>query len=110
MPDDSLYQNMDKFIGIASDLKIDYKYLFLKDEPKSSAYKDSYIISKPKVEEDRNEKESEEKEASEQIFLFDQQGNVKELSQVSVIINTIRNNPITYNYFFVREDLKKHFG
>ena len=107
IPEGDLLDLMEKLFEIASKQKVSHKYLFLQDNPKTSSYKDSYITSKP--EEEKEKEKHGEKEASEQIFLFDKKGDAKELSQESRIINTIRNNPISIPLFFVREDLKESF-
>ena len=73
-------------------------YYFLKDEAKSSSYKDSYLFQAPKTGEI-----ADEREASEHIVLFDQRGNGTELSNVSDIINAIRNKPISIRRYFMPE-------
>jgi len=91
-----------KIIDYSSKHNIPMKYYFLADEAKSSSYKDSYIFHAPKV----DEKEG-EREASEQIVLFDNKGNGEELANISQIINGIRNKNITIVRYFMPEELRK---
>lgn len=81
-------------------------YYIVKDEAKSSSYKDSYILQKPKTGETE-----EEREASEYILLFDQKGYGAELSQVSEVINSIRIKPISIRrYFMPKQYVEDIFG
>lgn len=81
-------------------------YYYAKDDANSSWYKDSYIGQKPKSDE-----KAEEREASEYILLFDHKGTGRELSQVSDIINTIRNKQISINRLFMpKEYINEIFG
>lgn len=73
-------------------------YYILKDEAKSSSYKDSYLFQTPKTGET-----ADEREATEHILLFDHRGNGTELSNVSDIINGIRNKPISIRRYFMPE-------
>ncbi|OEF96844.1 HD domain-containing protein [Desulfuribacillus alkaliarsenatis] len=79
---------------------IPVEYILLEDDSHSSAYKDNYISSKAKQD------EGQEAEATEQIFLFDKSGEAAELSQVSRIINEIRNNKIRFKRVFVPKDFR----
>lgn len=63
--------------------------IFYSDTPTTSYYKDNYISQHTEGEESR-----EEKEASEQIILFDADGDGFELSTQSSIIDHIRNKSI----------------
>lgn len=76
-------------------------YYFLIDEAKSSSYKDTYILNRPYVEKPG------EREASEQIFLFDKEGNGEELSNMSEIIKAIRNKQISIKRFYAPEEIKE---
>jgi HD superfamily phosphohydrolase len=80
------------------------EYYLLTDEATSSSYKDHYITQKLKSEGNESERE-----ASEQIFLFDKNGNGIELSTRSKIINQIRNEGIKINRMFVPEEIKRLF-
>ncbi|AGA59446.1 HD superfamily phosphohydrolase [Thermobacillus composti KWC4] len=81
-------------------------YYLAIDDAKSSSYKDSYILQKPKTDE-----KEEEREASEYILLFDHKGNGTELSKVSDIINSIRNKPISIRRLFMpKQYIEEIFG
>jgi hypothetical protein len=75
---------------------LNMKYYFARDNARSSSYKDSYIVEKPR----KGEKE-EEREASEYIVLLDHKGNGNELSYVSDVINSIRAKPISIRRYFI---------
>lgn len=80
---------------------IDINFYLLRDEASSSSYKDSYISQKPLGEGDEAEKE-----ASEQIFLFDKKGNSVELASKSKIINQIRNEKIIIDRMYMPKEIK----
>jgi len=80
---------------------IPLNFYLLRDQATSSSYKDAYIMQSLKTE----GKES-EREASEQIFLFDKKGNAQELSNKSDIIRHIRNKKISIERFFIPEEHK----
>jgi len=85
------------------ELGIPDKYYLLRDQASSSSYKDPYILQKTKSE---GKEEESEREASEQIFLFDEKGNVKELSNISGIISQIRNKKILIERVFLPNEHK----
>jgi len=91
-----------------SESGLPYEYVVFEDDSNSSAYKDDYIGSKAKQD------EGQEAEATEQIFLFNKKGDASELSQVSRIINEIRNNKISFKRVFVPKDFRdlyiKNYG
>lgn len=91
-----------KIIEYSRENNIASEYYFLVDEAKSSSYKDSYILQKPKVDENEGERE-----ASEQIVLFDSKGNGEELSNISTVINGIRNKPIIIARYYMPGEYKK---
>lgn len=93
-----LFERVQKF---SSERCIPYKYFFLRDEAISSSYKDTYILQTPKL----GEKDT-EREASEQIFLFDNKGNNNELSDLSDIIRQIRNKKISIRRIYVPDEFK----
>lgn len=76
-------------------------YYLLRDEASSSFYKDPYILQALK-----SEGKEVEREASEQIFLFDKKGNSQELSNVSEVIRQIRNRKILIERFYLPEKIK----
>lgn len=92
---------LERVINITNTERINRDYYFLKDEAKSSSYKDSYVLHIPKV----GEKDA-EREASEQIILFDKDGDGFELSAESSIINEIRNKEISISRYYFPEELK----
>jgi len=98
------WERQDQLNELAKSEGIHRKYLFLMDRPSSSVYKDTYLLTKLKDAEGKGENE-----ATEQIFLFDKKGEPHELSTVSSIINTIRNNKVSEKMMFVPARLKKHF-
>lgn len=79
-------------------------YYFLRDEAKSSSYKDSYLLQTPKPGE-----EGMEREASEQIVLFNKKGNGTELSYISDIVNGLRNKKISIERYYVPDEYKNDF-
>lgn len=98
-------QNIFDFVSdtqrIYKENNLPIEYYLLRDEATSSTYKDPYIFQTPKSEGKENERE-----ASEQIFLFDEKGNNKELSDVSDLIRQIRNKNIQIERFYVPEEIK----
>ncbi|MBO8172977.1 MAG: HD domain-containing protein [Bacillaceae bacterium] len=106
IPDKSPMEFWQEVFEYSNKKGIPIKYYFLMDEAKSSSYKDPYIFHTPKT----DEKEG-EREASEQIILFDNNGNGTELSVISDIINGIRNKKISIDRYFMPEDYKNEiFG
>lgn len=87
---------------ISKEKGIPYKYFFLRDEATSSSYKDTYILQSPKSE----EKDS-EREASEQVILFDKKGNSTELSDSSDMIRRIRNKKILIPRIYIPKEYKE---
>src|SRR5699024_7994443 len=83
------FDMMRKVIEIEKEEQIDAKYIISTDTPSTSYYKDSYIMQK-----DKETEESSEKEASEHIILFDQNGTGYELSHKSDIVSSIRNKKL----------------
>ena len=79
-------------------------YYLLRDEATSSTYKDPYIFQAPRKEDADNERE-----ASEQIFLFDKKGNSEELSNISDLIRQIRNKKIHIERFYMPQEVKYKF-
>ncbi|MGE7273612.1 HD domain-containing protein [Brevibacillus panacihumi] len=90
-----------RVIEISNKNGVSREYYFLRDEAKSSSYKDSYLIQTPKTGE-----EGGEREASEQIVLFDKRGNGTELSYISDIVNGLRNKKISIERYFVPDEYK----
>lgn len=68
-----------------------HNYYLASDEAPHSAYKDYYIVNKPK----EKEGTTEYKEASEQIYLFDEHGNGEELANASDLISAVRNKRVS---------------
>jgi len=95
------YQKATKIFG---EIDVPFEYYLLRDEASSSSYKDYYISQKQK-----NEGDESEKEATEQIFLFDEDGKSIELATKSKIINQIRNESIVINRMYMPENIKKLF-
>ncbi|WP_019851310.1 HD domain-containing protein [Desulfitobacterium sp. PCE1] len=94
----------EKVINSLKEHGLPREYYLLADEATSSSYKDHYITQKPKSEGNENERE-----ASEQIFLFDKNGDGIELSNKSKIINQIRNEGIKINRMFIPEQIRRLF-
>lgn len=69
------------------------------DTPATSSYKDNYILSPA------SDNKLSQEEASEQIFLFDNNNKAYELSTVSEIINTIRNKPLKWQRLHYPKEL-----
>lgn len=76
-------------------------YIYSKDTPSTSYYKDDYISNQPK-----DDEEGVEKEASEHIVLFDSDGQGFELSRKSDIIKMIRNETLELTRIYV---LRKYY-
>jgi len=93
-----------KATKIYEEINVPVDYYLLRDEASSSSYKDYYISQKPK-----NEGDESEREASEQIFLFDENGKSIELASKSRIINEIRNDSIVINRMYMPEEIRKLF-
>ena len=91
-----------KSTELSQKLGIPAEYYCLYDKATSSSYKDTYISQAPKS----AEKEI-EKEASEQIFLFDKNGRGEELSNLSGIVGQIRNKSIAITRMFCPRELKE---
>jgi len=84
---------------------IELNSILLRDTASTSSYKDPYLITPNK-----NEGEGEaEKEASEQIYLFDKRGYPEELSNISVIIRQLRNQKINKERFYVPPKYRGEF-
>lgn len=89
------YELTSKSVEVAQKRGVAWKYYFLHDQATSSSYKDTYISQIPKS----GEKED-EREASEQIILFDKKGKGEELSNISDTVRQIRNKPISIPRLF----------
>lgn len=98
---DNQYDLYKKSTALSQKLGISADYFFLYDRATSSSYKDTYISQAPKSVEKENEKE-----ASEQIFLFDKNGRSEELSNLSGTVGQIRNKPIAITRLFCPRELK----
>ncbi|CCO07624.1 Metal dependent phosphohydrolase [Desulforamulus hydrothermalis Lam5 = DSM 18033] len=99
------FELVEKANRVADKTGIPQSYLILRDEASTSSYKDPYLLE-PKIDEQQTEKE-----ASEQIFLFDRKGKAQELSDISDVIRQIRNKKIHIERLFVPEEYKKEiFG
>ncbi len=85
-----------KVLRLCKDKGVPYQYVYLKDEAISSSYDDNYILHSNRV--------TETKVASEQIILFDKNGNGEELSNLSEIIKQIRNKKILIPRIFLPEE------
>ncbi|WP_018130886.1 HD domain-containing protein [Effusibacillus pohliae] len=101
LTDYDIVELSERVLAISKQTGIPHKYILFRDVASSSSYRDSYILESPKTEENETEKE-----ASEQIFLFDRTGNSVELSQVSDLINLIRNKKISISRVYVPEEYK----
>lgn len=90
-----------KAMDISKQEDIPFGEIFVQDDPSTSYYKDSYLSKSS----NGNESDT-EKEASEQIVLFDKSGEGFELSTKSIIIEKIRNKIIAVSrlYFDGRHD------
>lgn len=75
-------------------------YIYLKDTPSMSSYTDVYLSHQPKDESEG------EREASEQIVLFDHNGVGHELSDQSLIIGQLRNKSVQLARIYVPEQYK----
>lgn len=87
-PDDQM-EMFKKAKEIEEEENIPFDDVFFRDDPSTSYYKDNYLSNSTEESESDNEKE-----ASEQIILFDKLGNGFELSTKSSIIEHIRNKSI----------------
>lgn len=99
--DIELIDFLERVFEISDKEKINKAYYFLRDDAKSSSYKDSYVFHTPKTDESETEKE-----ASERIILFDHHGEGFELSTRSAMINVMRNKQISASRYFFPEYLK----
>ncbi|MEW6696519.1 MAG: HD domain-containing protein [Bacillota bacterium] len=95
-----LFRLVEKANTISKDTGLPVDYLILRDEASSSSYKD-YYLQEPKFGEGQSERE-----ASEQVFLFDRGGKAEELSNISDIIRQIRNKKIHIERIYVPEEFK----
>jgi len=77
-------------------------HILLRDTPSTSSYKDPYLLPIP-------EDKGEEREASEQIFLFDRKGNPIELANASSVINELRIRKIYRERYYVPPNLRTFF-
>lgn len=91
------------------------RYLVLADEATSSPYTDSYLLDEglshesPETAEAGEAKEAAaggEAEASENIYLFDEQGRAYELSRTSPLIRALRNQRTSLRRLYVPETLR----
>ncbi len=76
-------------------------YIYLKDTPSMRSYTDVYLSHQPKDDESEGERE-----ASEQIVLFDRNGVGHELANKSPIINQLRNKSVQLERIYVPEAYK----
>jgi len=92
------------------------RYLVLADEATSSPYTDSYLLDEGLEDDspasaeapgDAKEVASGEEEASENIYLFDEQGQAYELSRTSPLIRAIRNQRTSLKRLYVPERLRE---
>ncbi|OUM88536.1 MAG: phosphohydrolase [Bacillus thermozeamaize] len=83
------------------------KYLFLEDEDSSSPYTDSYLLEEGASGETGGQEEPGEEEASENIYLFDEQGRAHELSRTSPLIRAIRNQRTALKRLYVPEEVRE---
>lgn len=101
-----LYKSMEdpknpmKVFEIATDIGKeegkDYSEVLIRDDPATSFYKDDYLLQRTSRDE-----ESEDREAWEQIILFDKVGKGYELSTISDIIEAVRNKSLElFRYYF----------
>lgn len=79
----------EKALKIGNKEGVSFSDIFIQDNPSTSYYKDNYLSKSTESGESEPEKE-----ASEQIILFDKEGNGFELSTKSSIIKHIRNESI----------------
>lgn len=93
-----VYENVSK---LKSEAPEEYFSLIDIDSPGTSCYKDNYILSSNKSDKETDD----QKEATEQIFLFDKYNNPYELAAVSDIINTIRNKPLQLDRLYYPQEL-----
>lgn len=99
--DGDIISLLDKFNEISKKKNVPRDYYFIRDEAQSSSYKDSYILNPPV------EEKAGEREASEQIFLFDKKGKAEELSNISNIILQLRNKKISIQRYYTTEEFKQ---
>ncbi|MDD3888843.1 MAG: HD domain-containing protein [Syntrophomonadaceae bacterium] len=88
---------------LSAQLKIPVEYLLLVDSAESGCYKDPYILIKPSQEDPK------EREASEQIFLFDNDGRAEELSRISKVIGAMRDESINIKRYYVPGEYIENF-
>lgn len=84
------------------------------DNPSTSSYKDPYISKRTRTETDGIEQDNEQREATEQIFLFDTSKEPFELARKSKIIFAIRDQAVEQQRLYypaeLQETVNKTFG
>lgn len=91
----TLLSHMEELKKLAANHGNNYVHLIEIDDPSTSSYKDPYIFKKSRIETDDIEKTEEQREATEQLFLFDKQKkNAFELAGKSTIIDAVRHQVI----------------
>ncbi len=84
------------------------------DNPSTSSYKDPYISKRTRAETDGIEQDNEQREATEQIFLFDTSKEPFELARKSKIIFAIRDQAVEQQRLYypaeLQETVNKTFG
>ncbi len=83
------------------------KYLVLEDEASSSPYTDPYLLEEGSLTAEEEREEIGEAEASENIYLFDEQGREHELSRTSPLIRAIRNQRTALKRLYVPEPVRE---
>lgn len=82
-----------------------YKDLITIDTPSTSSYKDPYLSKRTRVETDGIEKDKEQREATEQIFLFNRNKEPFELARKSKVIGAIRDQAIEQRRLYYPAEL-----
>lgn len=100
LPDDEL-AFFRKLQELAARDGLPVNYLYMKDKPSMSSYTDQYLAQQPKEDEEEGERE-----ASEQIILFDRRGQGHELSDVSLVIGQLRNKSVELARIYIPEEYK----
>ncbi|HBQ25241.1 MAG TPA: phosphohydrolase [Syntrophomonas sp.] len=84
------------------------------DNPSTSSYKDPYISKRTRTETDGIEQDNEQREATEQIFLFNNSKKEFELARKSTIIFAIRDQAVEQQRLYypaeLQETVNKTFG
>lgn len=105
------FLNLASYIVEKEDVEFNQEFInneFIMDIPSTSFYKDNYLSQKTTKTENGDEKDD-EKEAREQIVLFDKEGNGFELSSISSIIEPIRNKSVEVSRLYFDEKYRKYF-